>query len=201
MTHHDLDVLHASLDEGVAEVLRLGRGLGAPADDADLLDARERLREDVELVAAALHDVPAARIGRAQRAHGVAATAGSGLGAPGRPAGVAELPSHGDPRQGERPGHVGGREPQRIWGSLGLAGDGDGLLLEELGLEVVGSRRSGRHLEARGAASGHAGAPSRLRHRPAGRGGRRRPELSGLAVPRVSRSPPRAGAAANLRSG
>mmetsp|Transcript_25254 Transcript_25254/g.63637 ORF Transcript_25254/g.63637 Transcript_25254/m.63637 type:complete len:468 (+) Transcript_25254:613-2016(+) len=52
----DLNV-HARLRERLAHVLRLRGRLGAPADDADLLDAGERLRQRGELVAAAADDV------------------------------------------------------------------------------------------------------------------------------------------------
>lgn len=47
----DLDV-GASLGEGVAQVLGLSGGLGAPADDADLLDVLESLGKEGVLVAA-----------------------------------------------------------------------------------------------------------------------------------------------------
>ena len=47
------DNLDASALERFAQVLRLRRALRAPADDADLLDARERLRQQAEQVPAA----------------------------------------------------------------------------------------------------------------------------------------------------
>ena len=49
--------LDAGALERVTQVLSLRRALRAPADDADLLDARERLREQGEQVAAAAHDL------------------------------------------------------------------------------------------------------------------------------------------------
>ena len=52
----DLGV-HADLGEGVLEVLRLRGRLGAPADDADGVDALERLGELLEEVAATADDV------------------------------------------------------------------------------------------------------------------------------------------------
>ena len=55
-TDADLGV-HAGLLEGVAEVLRLSGRLGAPADDADGVDALERLGELLEEVAATADDV------------------------------------------------------------------------------------------------------------------------------------------------
>ena len=55
-TDADLGV-HASLGEGVAEVLGLGGRLGAPADDADGVDALERLGKLLEEVAATADDV------------------------------------------------------------------------------------------------------------------------------------------------
>ena len=45
--------VHAGLLEGVAQVLGLGRCLGAPPDHANLLDALQGLGQQVELVAAA----------------------------------------------------------------------------------------------------------------------------------------------------
>ena len=44
------------LGEGVADVLRLGGGLGTPADDADLLDVLPRRLKERELVAATLEN-------------------------------------------------------------------------------------------------------------------------------------------------
>ena len=48
--------LDAGPGERVAEVLGLGRTLRAPADDADLVDAFERLGQQRKQVAAAAHD-------------------------------------------------------------------------------------------------------------------------------------------------
>ena len=62
----DLD-LDAGALERVAQVLRLRRPLRAPADDADLLDAREGLGQQREQVAAALDDL----LGAIAHLHGV----------------------------------------------------------------------------------------------------------------------------------
>ena len=61
------DDLDARALERLAQILRLRRTLRAPADDADLLDARERLRQQAEQVPAApkealLHSVELDRL-------------------------------------------------------------------------------------------------------------------------------------------